>query len=139
MEFLKRLLGLQPKLLKLLSAHIVTDEDHTYFVSFSRHHPQLQLPEFVRLVLHYYAKVLFNFDLSDPRMSESAAILKSIINSVLAGGIHPDSNILKSANIDDVATMVSYPPSNAPREIITTLYFIDTTQRHVTTEFPRNV
>lgn len=74
MGFLKKLLGLEPKLIKLLSAHIVTDEDHRYFISFSKHHQQLQLPEFVRLILHYYAKILFNFDPSDPEISQSALI-----------------------------------------------------------------
>jgi hypothetical protein len=52
MGFLKRLLGLEPTLIKLLSARIVTDENHKYFILFSKHHPQLQLPEFVRLILH---------------------------------------------------------------------------------------
>lgn len=139
MGFLKKLLGLKPKLIKLLSARILTDEDHRYFISFHKHHPQLQLPEFARLILHYYAKVLFNFDPSDPEMSQSAFILKNMIRSVLDEGIHKDSNMLQNADIDDVATMVSSAPGNKPREIVATLFFIDTTHRHITTDIPRNV
>src|SRR4030042_4483190 len=138
MGFLKKLLGLEPNLIKLLSARIVTDEEHRYFISFSKHHPQLQLPEFVRLILHYYAKILFNFDPSDPEMTQSAFILKNMIQSLLDKGIRKDSNILQDAEIDDVAKMVSSPPGNMDREIVATLLFVDTTRRHITTDIPRN-
>lgn len=139
MRFLKRLLGLEPNLIKLLSARIVADENHRYFISFSKHHPQLQLSEFVRLILHYYAKMLFNFDPSDPEMSQSAFILKNMVQLVLAKGIRKDSNVLQAVDIDGVAMMVSSSPRNAPREIVATLLFVNTTQRHITTDIPRNV
>jgi len=138
MGLLKKLFGREPSLTKLLSARIVTDEDHSYFVSFSKHHPKLQMPEFVRIVLHYYAKVLFSFDPYDSEMRRSAAMLKRMMRSVVVKGIERDSNFLKVANIDDVATMVSTPPANVPREIVGTLFFVDAIQRHMTTEIPRN-
>ncbi len=139
MGFLKKLFRLEPKLIKLLSARLVTDEDHRYFISFSKHHPQLKLPEFVRLILHYYAKMLFNLDPSDRKMSQSAFILKNMVNSVLAKGIRRDTNILKAAGIDDVAMMVSSPPRNVPREIVATLFFVSVARRHITTDIPKNV
>ena len=139
MGFLKKLLGLEPNLIKLISARIVTDEEHQYFISFSKHHPQLKLPEFVRLILHYYAKILFNFDPSDPEMSQSAFMLKNMIRMVLNEGIQKDSNILQSADIDDVVTMVSSAPANKPREIVATLFSRDTVQRQITTDIPKNV
>lgn len=139
MGFLKKLLGLEPNLIKLLSACIATDEDHSYFISFSKHNTHLQLPEFVRLILHYYAKTLFNFDPSDSEMSQSAFILKNMVHSVLAKGIRKDSDILQAAEIDEVARMVSSPPRNVPREIVATLLFVNTTQRHITTDIPKNV
>ena len=139
MGFLKKILGLEPDLIKLLSARIVIDEDHRCFISFFKHHPQLQLPEFVKFICHYYAKILFNFDPSDIEMSQSAFILKDMIRMVLNEGIQKDSNILQSADIDDVATMVSSAPVNKPREIVATLFFRDTQQRHITTDIPKNV
>jgi hypothetical protein len=139
MGFLKRLLGLEPNLTKLISATIVTDEDYNYFVTFSKHHPQLQLPEFVRLVLHYYAKMLFNFDPSDPEMAQSATILKKMMDRVLTVGIKKDINILDVADISNVARIVSSKPHNVPRQIIATLFFVNTTQRHITTDIPLNV
>ena len=138
MGFLKKLLGLEPSLNKLLSVRIVTDEDHKYFISFTKHHPELQLPEFVRLILHYYAKVLFNFDPSDPVMSQSAFVLKNMLRSVLNEGIRKDSNILQNADIDDVAKIISSAPGNKPRAIVATLFFVDTTHRHITTDIPGN-
>lgn len=138
MSFLKKLLSLEPNLIKLLSARIVTDEEHRYLVSFSKHRPQLQFSEFVRLILHYYAKMLFNFDPSDPEMSQSSFILKNMIRSLLDKGIRKDSNILQDAEIDDVAKMVSSSPGNMPREIVATLFFVDTTRRHITTDISRN-
>lgn len=141
MGFLKRLFGLEPNLIKLLSARIVTDEDHRYLVSFSKYHPQLQLPEFVRLVLHYYAKMLFNFGFaqSDPEMVQAGFMLKNMIALLVANGIRKDTNILQTADISDVAMMAPYPPRNIPREIMATLFFVSATQRHITTELPRNV
>ena len=139
MGFLKRLFGLEPTLTKLLSTHIITDEDHRYFVSFSKHHPQLQLPEFVRFILHYYAKILFNFDPSNPEMSQSASILKNMIQTILNKGVDKNSNIFQLANIDDTAMIVSSPPKKIPRRIIATLFFVNTTNRHITTEIPMNI
>ena len=138
MGLLKKLLGLEPKLIKLISVRIITDEDYRYFISFSKHHSQLQTTEFVRLILHYYAKVLFNFDPSEPEMSQSAFMLNNMIQSLLDKGIRKDSNILHDAEIDDVAKIVSSAPGNIPREIVATLFFVDTTQRHITTDIPRN-
>lgn len=142
MGFLRKILeifGLDGNLIELLTAHIVTDEEYRYFISFSRHHPQLQPPEFVRLVLHYYAKILYLFDPSDPAMSFSAFMLKNMIQSLIDKGIRKNSNILRDAGIDDVAKIVSSPPTNMPRDIIATLFYVDEIQRHIKTKIPLNV
>lgn len=139
MGFLKRLLGLEPGLTKLISVTIVTDEDHNYFVAFSKPHLQLQLPEFVRLILHYYAKILFNFDPSDPEMVQSATILRKMMDRVLTVGIKRDSNILDVADISDVARIVSSRPNNVPRQIVATLFFVNTNRRNITTDIPPDI
>jgi hypothetical protein len=125
-------------LIKLLSARIATDEDHRYFISFSKHHPQLEQSEFVQLVLHYYAKMLFNFDPSDPEMSNSAFILKNFIDLVISNGIRNNSNIFQIVDIDDVVMMVSSPPRNVPRESVATLFFVSETQRQINTDIPND-
>jgi hypothetical protein len=138
MGILKRILGLEPQLTKLLSAKIVTDEAHKYFVSFSKHHPQLRSPEFARLVLHYYAKTLYNLGSSGSELMQSASILMNLMRSVLAQGIERNADVLRLAGIDDVASIVATLPRHIPREFCATLYFIDTTRRHITTDIPKN-
>lgn len=71
-------------------------------------------------------------------MSQSAFILNNMMKSVLDKEIRKESNILHNADIGDVAAMISSPPRNEPREIVATLFFIDTTHRHITTDIPRN-
>jgi hypothetical protein len=139
MGILKKLFASGPKLTKLLVARIVADEDHRYFISFSINDPKVKNCEFVRLILHYYAKLLFNFDPSNREMSHAASILKSMVQSLLNKGIRKHSNVLKDADIDDVAKIISTHPQNLPREIVATLYFVDEFRRAITTDIPRNV
>ena len=139
MGLFKRLLGREPERMKLLSATIIADEHHRYFVSFEGHHPDLQMTEFVRIVLHYYAKMLFIPDPSEPEVAESAIFLQDAMQKVLDDGISKDSNILRAADIDDVADLVEAPPTNIPRKIVADMYFVSAVRRHITTEIPRDV
>lgn len=138
MGFLTKLFGREPKETKLLGVRITTDEDYRYFISFYEYHPQIHAPEYVRLVLCYYAKVLFSFDPSGQQMSESGFILQQLIETLLFKGIRKDSNIMRDADIEDVARVVSAPPGNIPREITATLSFGDSTQRYISAHIPKN-
>jgi hypothetical protein len=139
MRLLTKLFVKKRKEVKLLGARIVTDEDHRYFVSFSKYHPNVHQPEYVRLILHYYAKILFSFDPSDLRTCESPLILQQMIQSLLGKGIRKDSNIMRDADIEDVARLVSAPPGNIPREIIVTLSFDNSDQRRIATQIPKTI
>lgn len=139
MGLFKKLLGLEPEPMKLLSATIIADEDHHYFVSFLRHHPNLQMTEYLRIVLHYYAKMLFIPDTSEPEIAQSAIFLQDAMQKVIDGGISKDSNILRAAGIDDVADLLESPPTNIPRKIVADLYFLSAVRRHISTEIPNNV
>ena len=125
--------------MKLLSATIIISEDHRYFVSFERHDPDLQMTEFVRIVLHYYAKMLFIPDPSESEIAEAAVFLRDAMQHVIDDGISTDSNIFRAADIDDVAELVESPPADIPRKIVADLYFVSAVQRHITTEIPPNV
>jgi hypothetical protein len=138
MGFLTKLFGREPKETRLLGVRITTDEDYRYFISFYEYHPQIHAPEYVRLVLYYYAKILFNFDPSGQQMSESGFILQQLIEILLFKGIRKDSNIMRDVDIEDVARVVSAPPGNIPREIAATLSFGDSMQRCITTHIPKN-
>ncbi len=134
---LLRLVGI-PAPLPLLSARIVADEHHRYHVFFAEHHSQLQKLEFVRLVLHYYAKMLYNLSPSDPAMFESAQVLQTTMRSVVKAGLSDGSDVLALAGIQDVAALVTYIPTEDPRELTAMLYFTTVTRRHIKTWFPRN-
>ena len=137
MGFLDKLFGTERKQNVLLSAVILTDEDFKFFIEF-KHDANIPNGEYVRLALHYYAKILFNFDPNDAQMAGAAKVLKGMVDAILAGGIGKDSNILKLGDIDDVARMVSSPPSNVPRKIVATLYSAADNQRVITTDIPVN-
>jgi hypothetical protein len=139
MGFLRKLLGLEPRLLKLVSTQIVTDDEYRYFVTFSQHHPQLQLPEHVRLVLHFYAKILFNFDPSNEEMAQAARQLKEMMDRLLVDGVEKGSQVFSAVGIADLARMTTVRPTNRPREIVAVLYFVDTIQRHITTDIARDL
>lgn len=137
MGIFRRLLGLERNLLRLVSTDIVVDEDHNYHVTFASHHPDLRDSELVRLVLHYYAKMLFNFDPSDPNMSFSATMLNGMMATLVQHGIEKGTDVFKAAHVTDSARMVAAPPGNVPRTIKATMYFVDPIQRHITTKIPR--
>jgi hypothetical protein len=143
MGFFARLFGHEPRLIRLLSARIISGEGMEFYVEFTRHHPELKSPEFIRIVLHYYAKWMFNLTStqfypvkrdSDDLMA--ANILMHYVHESAAVPIAKDSNILSLAGIDDVVRMVDAPPTNTPREFVATLYFVDRMQRHITTDMP---
>jgi hypothetical protein len=138
MGLLTKFFGGEPKETKLVGVSIVTDEDHRYFVSFCKYHPQVHAPDYVRLVLYYYAKILFSFDPSGQQMSESGSILQQLIETSLFKGIRKDSNIMRDVDIEDVARMVSAPPGNVPRQIAAILFLDSSTRRHVTIRIPKN-
>lgn len=138
MGFLTKFFGGETKETKLLGVSIVTDEDHRYFVSFHRYHPQVHAPDYIRLVLYYYAEILSGFDPSGQQMSESGFILQQLIETLLFKGIRKDSNIMRDVDIEDVARVVSAPPGNVPREIAGTLSFDNSSRRHVTIHIPKS-
>lgn len=139
MGFFTKLFSKEPKETKLLGVRIVTDENYRYFVSFHQYCQLVHAPEYVRLVLYYYAKILFSFDPSGQQMPESGFILQQLIETLLFKGIRKDSNIMRDADIEDVAGLVSAPPGNVPREIVATLSFDDSAQRYLTTHIPKSV
>ena len=138
MGFLKKIFGLEPNI-KLVSATIVIDEDYKCYVSFVRHHPQLKSPEFVRLALHHYAKILFNFAPSEPMFAKTTTILRQSVDNIVSTGIEKNFSLLGTSGMSDMLKMVSSKPQNVPREIITTLFFKDTIHRAITTNIPWNI
>ncbi len=123
-EWLKRILGLGPNWVKVVSARISVDEECKYFVSLIRHHSQVRPFEYVRLLLHYYARVLFLFDPANEEMAESAKRLKEMMSAIFARRVEAAGNVLQRAGIDGEMTLVTSEPQKNRREIIATLYYL---------------
>jgi len=142
--FLKKALGLEPRSVRLLTARIAADDDGKFFVIFSQRHPELKSPEFVRLTLHYYAKVLF---LLGTHLSQvpavrlmgvrTADLLRGMVSRFLETGISLDSDLLHLAGIDDVTSMAAAPPASPKTAIVATLWFKSIFSRGITTDLVR--
>ena len=134
MKFMKKLFGSETKSIKLLSARILTDDTHKYYVSFSEHQAGLEKVEYIRLILHCYAKMLGAFDVSDEQDSQAASILAYKMHSLVMDKIHSNTSVFEAAGIDNVATVVSTPPANAPTEIKATLLSENEKERTITVD-----
>jgi len=122
--------------IKLITASISFNQDGAYWVAFTTHHPELRSLEFVRLILHFYAKILYIF--SPPNVLPSL-MLKTFVDKNLATGINKNSDVLRTANVSDVAKLSPYEPHNANKRIVVTFYFLDIFRRHIATEIPPGI
>ncbi|MDI6754832.1 MAG: hypothetical protein QME78_10620 [Thermodesulfobacteriota bacterium] len=121
---MKRILGLEPNWVRLVSARISADEDYMFFVSLTRHHSQVQPFEYVRLLLYYYARVLFLFDPANEQMVQSAQGLIQMMRAIFRRRVDADCDVLQRAGIDRAMTLVASEPQKNRREIFTTLYYL---------------
>jgi hypothetical protein len=137
MERIRRLLGLEPTAIKLLRAAIQVDEEFRYFVSFQEHRHDLQPSEYVRLGLHYYAKMLFIPDPTLAAQAEATTFLRDAMGRIVEGGISVGADLLHASGIDDVASFASSPPTQNASTIVADLYFVDAVRRRITTEIPK--
>jgi hypothetical protein len=135
-EWLKRALGLRRNWVPLVSAQIHADEDHHYYISLQRHHPQVQPFEFVRLLLHYYARVLFLFDPSDARMIQSARGLIDLMRIIFSRRVDAECNVLQRGGIHGNITLVSSEPEKG-RAISATLYYLSRDKLYLQVSIPR--
>lgn len=123
-EWLKKMVGLGPNWVRVVSACISADEEDRYFVSLMRHHSQVQVFEYVRLLLHYYARVLFLFDPAKEQMVQSANGLKEMMGVIFGKRVDTDCDVLQRAGIGGAVTLVTSKPEKNRREIIATLYYL---------------
>ena len=77
MGLFKKKFGDDINLDKILRALIYTDLYHNYAISIYEFDANVDYSEYVRLLLHYYAKMLFNFDPSVESDVKFALLLKN--------------------------------------------------------------
>jgi hypothetical protein len=139
MGLLSRLFGraAAPELPALLRARISADDNYRYRVTWVKIDPRCQAPEHIRLVAHYYAKVLFNHGAGNDAMGESARVCLHFMRTLLSHSIADSSDILNLADIGDTATLLPDQGEIGHWRVEATLYFVAVPQRHITTDFPR--
>ncbi len=133
-------MGLFGKLLgnekiKLLRAEITFDDAMNYNVSFTKLHSELKSPEFIRLPLHYYSKLLFNFGGNDPQSAQTSDILLSLMRHLCSNVSGKTSKILEIIDADDTVS-IAPPGSGTKKTIEATLVFLDPMTRQIITKLP---
>jgi hypothetical protein len=138
MSLLSRLFRPMPNLVGLLRASITMSEQNDCHIAFQPLHPKLQSPEYIRLALHYYAKILF---IVVPGTNDmlSAYMLKGMVDKLVASGLTKELNLFEVVDIADVTRLVASPPTDRPRKLVLTLCFVDIPNRIITTEMPRAI
>jgi len=121
-------------MIPLLLATILIDEEANASVRFEKLHPDLVINEYVRLALHYYAKVLFNFDPNQPESIDAYELLQSAIDKISSANLSNDSNILRLAEIDDVVRFSK--PEGKHYRYEAKLFALSGVQRCIKTKIP---
>lgn len=134
MVSLKNLFGFGPKQTPILKATVTFDEDSNASVEFEKLHPELKSPEYIRMVLHYYAKMLLIIDPNQPESVFAHNQLLTSVDSISNANLKGGPNVLKIADIDDVVKL-SKPEGKCYR-YVATLFAISGVVRHIITAIP---
>lgn len=125
-------------LLALLKATVWDSGRHEYWVVFEHLHPECRSVEYIRLVAHYYAKILFNFGSGHDEMGQSARACIHSMRNLLRQEIDQTLNVMQLADIADTASVVPYVAGRKGAwKVEAVLYFVSSVRRHITTDFPR--
>ncbi|MCJ7482893.1 MAG: tetratricopeptide repeat protein [Thermodesulfovibrionales bacterium] len=136
-ESTKNQFSSEPKTTPILKASITFDEENNAQVEFEKLHPDLKHIEYVRLVLHYYAKLLADLD---PNQFESDLLYNNLLfftENVSNANLKTSPDLLQIANINS-KIKISYPKSKSYC-YIATFYAYSVTYRHLTTEIPMDL
>lgn len=87
----------------ILRAKILVTPGNEYNITFEKLHPQLQRAEYIRLILCYLAKVLFNFGSGE--IFATSELLKEI-SFIQREDITKKTNIIKKAELSDLVKVV---------------------------------
>lgn len=124
-------------MIPLLKATIDIDENNNASVELKKLHPDLANYEYARLVLHYYAKILFNFDPKQPESNAAYLFLLTAIDNISNAALNNTSDILMLADIDDVVQFRK--PKGECYRYIADFFSVSSVRRHIKTKIPCKV
>lgn len=125
MGFVKKMLGLEPTATKLLTADIVVNGGNQFFVELEAYDPELKSPELVRLVLHYYAEILFTLSDEDPGVAAMATELTSLTSKALTSPLEVECDVLAAAGLSDSVTLLDKQPVSRDDWAFAALFMTD--------------
>lgn len=120
----------------VLRAKIIFDDKNNTSAELEKLHPDSPAYEYIKIVLHLYAKMLADLVPGDWNSVPASALLISGIENIAASEITRSSNILQLANIDN--TIRFSVPKRKTYTYLATLYAISGTVRHIATDIPRD-
>ena len=132
MGFFKSLFGFPTAILK---AVVAFDESDNATVEFEKLNPELKSLEYIRIVLHYYAKVLYIFDPNQEEANSAVVLLLIATEKISQANLEENKDILKIADIDDVTALSNIPIVQKHR-FVATLYAGLGVERHIKTDIP---
>jgi hypothetical protein len=117
---------------RLLSVNMCADDQHGYFVSFQQHRNDIAQVEYVWIVLHYLARILY---VLDPRDRLPHLLLQRSIAVAIETRLDLGSDVFKETQFDDVARLLPQSPEYPAWRSRSTLYFVAAVRRQLWVQF----
>jgi hypothetical protein len=129
----------QPDPPPLLGVQIFVTDDLAYAVEINRLNEEVGDVELVRLVLHYFAEVLYRCGRGPDGRRPTAVELRLAMARVCHGEPAAPMDLLSVAGLSGVITVHSERPVTAAHRIRATLYFVSLSHRGMRAEFPEQL
>jgi hypothetical protein len=123
----------------LLGVQIFATDDHHYSVEIAWVNEQVGNVELVRLVLHYFAEVLYRFGDSRDGWRPAALELRLTMARVCRAAMPARTDLLRAAGLGEAVTVDDGRPVKAAHRIQATLYFVSLSHRGMRAEFPERL
>ena len=120
--------------LPLLRADIGTSDGVRFEVAYHIQHEEMAPVEYVRLILHFAAKMLYNLDPKDPTTSREAEAILLAIRRIAEKGIAPNTDV--GSLTESPITVEEVSEVNCEQTVRATLGFVNPMLRAIHTSIP---
>jgi hypothetical protein len=139
MRWLRQRASRPPESPPLLGVQIFVTDDLGYAVEIDRLNQQVGSVELVRLVLHYFAEVLYRCDGSDDGGPAAAVELRLAMARLCKEAAPACTELLSAAGLGAAMTVHDRRPAGASHRIRATLYFVSLSHRRMRADFPEGL
>lgn len=136
MGLIQNLLGLNPDIFKLASIQITLSEDFKYHISHKIIFKEATENEYIDLILHYFAKVLYVFNPSDPNAMLVAKFTIETMELILKNKLECNDNIFKKTELENTLKKATSTKDICGNTYHATLYHMSIINRAIKTKIP---